>query len=62
MKQLSAKSNTCACWLWFDVESRYETTKHMGMMIDFKLWFDVESRYETTGHLPLFTTIGCGLM
>ena len=34
--------------LWFDVESRYETTKVRFIGNADRLWFDVESRYETT--------------
>ena len=34
--------------LWFDVESRYETTQTSLVSRLSLLWFDVESRYETT--------------
>ncbi len=34
--------------LWFDVESRYETTSVYSVDDSKLLWFDVESKYEAT--------------
>ena len=48
--------------LWFDVESRYETTKEKINQWRYKLWFDVESRYETTMEEYKDGSASCGLM
>ena len=34
--------------LWFDVESKYDTTKINQHTYYYGLWFDVESKYDTT--------------
>ena len=49
MKQPTCDTRRDKAQLWFDVESRYETTFRIDAFIGFGLWFDVESRYETTG-------------
>ena len=48
--------------LWFDVETRYKTTKRMDKGYIIKLWFDVETRYKTTDWQLHVVARCCGLM
>lgn len=36
--------------LWFDVENRYKTTRHLHYAIHQALWFDVENRWRLRGN------------
>ena len=42
--------------LWFDVESKYDTTQAIFIRYSIQLWFDVESKYDTTTIKNLLTT------
>ena len=48
--------------LWFDVETRIETTIEKLTDIVLWLWFDVETRIETTETRKYFMPVSCGLM
>ncbi len=43
--------------LWFDVETRYKTTKRQSINSTASLWFDVETRYKTTGFSAINTVV-----
>ena len=55
-------SNRAHWLLWFDVETRYKTTRSLLLRIIIPLWFDVETRYKTTTEGLKEPSACCGLM
>ena len=60
--QPKGNNRRAACWLWFDVEERYNATSISLDHSESVLWFDVEERYNATFDMHWGLGACCGLM